>query len=68
MITASYSVPSISCGSCVRTIRNEVGGLKGVRSVRVNVGAKQVEVEFDTPATEDQIKSLLAEINYPVAG
>jgi len=26
-----------------------------------------VEIAFDTPATEEQIKGLLAEINYPVA-
>lgn len=68
MTTVTYSVPSISCGSCVRTIQAEVRALDGVQSVRVNTATKQVEVMFDTPASEDKIKSLLAEINYPVAG
>ena len=68
MTTVTYSVPSISCGSCVRTIQTEVGSLDGVQSVRVNVPSKQVEVVFDEPASEDKIKSLLAEIDYPVAG
>jgi len=28
---------------------------------------KQATISFDAPASEDKIKSLLAEINYPVA-
>ena len=68
MTTVTYSVPSISCGSCVRTIQSEVRTLEGVQSVKVNVAAQQVEVVFDSPASEDKIKSLLAEIDYPVAG
>ncbi len=68
MTTVVYSVPSISCGGCVRTIQNEVRGLEGVQSVKVNAATKQVEVVFDSPASEDKIKSLLAEIDYPAAG
>ena len=68
MTTVTYSVPSISCGNCVRTIQNEVRGLDGVQAVKVNTATKQVEVVFDTPASEDKIKSLLAEINYPAVG
>ncbi len=68
MTTVTYSVPSISCGSCVRTIQTEVGSLDGVQSVTVNVASKQVKVVFDDPASEDKIKSLLADIDYPVAG
>jgi copper chaperone len=67
MTTVTYSVPGISCGNCVRTIQTEVRGLDGVQSVKVNTATKQVEVAFDAPASEDKIKSLLAEINYPVA-
>jgi copper chaperone CopZ len=68
MTSVTYFVPNISCGSCVRTIQSEVRGLEGVRSVKVNTAAKQVEVAFDLPASEEKIKSLLAEIDYPVAG
>ena len=68
MTTVTYSVPSISCGNCVRTIQNEVRGLDGVQAVKVNTATKQVEVVFDPPASEAKIKSLLAEINYPAVG
>lgn len=66
MITVQYSVPNISCGHCVRTIQTEVSDLAGVKSVAADAGTKLVEIVFDAPATEDQIKQLLAEINYPV--
>jgi copper chaperone CopZ len=45
-----------------------VGELKGVQSVKAAIDTKKVEITFDAPASEDKIKSLLAEINYPVEG
>jgi copper chaperone CopZ len=40
--------------------------LQGVQSVKADEAAKKVEITFSEPANEDAIKSLLAEINYPV--
>ena len=68
MTTVKYSVPNISCGHCVHTIQTEVADLDGVQSVKADQGTRVVEIAFDAPATEDNIKALLAEINYPVAG
>jgi copper chaperone CopZ len=45
----------------------EVGDMAGVTSVTANAETKMVEIVFDAPATEDAIKSLMTEINYPVA-
>jgi copper chaperone len=67
MTTVSYSVPNISCMHCIHTIQTEVGDLKGVESVKADLPTKNVEIVFETPATEEQIKAFLAEINYPVA-
>ena len=67
MATVTYSIPNISCGHCVHTIQMEVGDIKGVSSVSANQETKQATITFDAPATEAQIKSLLAEMNYPVA-
>jgi copper chaperone len=67
MKTVTYSVPNINCEHCVHTIQTEVGDLQGVLSVKADLGTKKVEISFDAPASEQQIKSLLAEINYPVA-
>ena len=66
MTTVSYSIPNISCGHCVHTIQMEVGELAGVQSVVANQENKQATINFDPPASEESIKALLAEINYPV--
>jgi copper chaperone len=67
MTTVTYSIPNISCEHCVHTIQMEVGDIKGVSSVSANQETKRATITFDAPATEAEIKSLLAGINYPVA-
>lgn len=67
MTTVKYSVPAISCMHCVHTIQTEVSDLNGVHSVKADLSTKTVEIVFDPPADETKIKSLMAEINYPVA-
>jgi copper chaperone len=67
MTTVTYSIPNISCGHCVHTIQMEVSELPGVQSVNADQSSQQATIIFDDPATEEQIKSLLAEINYPVS-
>ena len=66
MTTVTYSVPAISCGHCTRTIETELGDLQGIQSVKADQSSKKVEITFDMPASEDAIKALLSEINYPV--
>jgi copper ion binding protein len=66
MTTVTYSIPNISCNHCVHTIQTEVSELAGVKSVQANLENQQAVITFDTPATEEAIKQLLAEINYPV--
>jgi len=67
MTTVTYSIPNISCGHCVHTIQSEVGELGGVKSVVANQETRTATITFDAPATVEQIKALLVEINYPVA-
>lgn len=66
MNTVTYSIPNISCGHCVHTIQTEVADLAGVKSVQADQASKTAVIVFDAPATEEAIKTLLAEINYPV--
>ena len=65
MQNLSYSVPNISCDHCVHTIKMEVGELEGVVSVEATVDDRKVIIEFDDPASEQQILNLLTEIYYP---
>ncbi len=68
MSTVTYSVPAISCMHCTHTIEMELSELQGVKSVKAEVDSKNVTITFEPPATEEQIKALMTEIEYPVAG
>jgi len=64
MSIVSFEVPGISCGHCIHTIQTEVGEIEGVKSVEASQSDRRVTVEFEPPATEEQIIRLLTEINY----
>jgi copper chaperone CopZ len=51
----------------VHTIQTELSELAGVNSVVANQTTRTATIVFDAPATEENIKALLAEINYPAA-
>ncbi len=61
----TLNVPGISCNHCVHTIKTELSDLAGVKSVTADAQTKLVEVEFEDPASENAIRELLQEINYP---
>ena len=67
MQSAIFSVPSINCGHCVKTIQSKLAQVAGVKSVNADAAAKKVMVQFDTPASESSIKAQLAAINFPAA-
>jgi copper chaperone CopZ len=56
------------CDHCTHTIEMEVGEMQGVQAVRADLTTKKVHITFDVPASEQGIKTLLAEINYPAEG
>jgi copper chaperone len=65
MNTVVYSIPKIHCDHCLHTIETELGDLPGVEAVKASLGDKKVMVRYSEPATEDQLKATLTEINYP---
>jgi copper chaperone CopZ len=67
MSKQTFSIPNISCGHCVMSIKNELSELDGVKKVEGDPGAKNVTVEWEAPVTEEKIKATLKEINYPAA-
>ncbi len=62
-----FSIPNISCGHCVMSIKNELNELEGVMTVEGDPESKSLTVVFESPVTLEQIKELLREINYPPA-
>ena len=67
MSKQTFSIPNISCGHCVMSIKNELGELSGVKTVEGDPDKKTVTVEWDASVTEEKIKATLKEINYPAA-
>ena len=67
MKTVTYTIPNISCGHCVHTIKSEILELEGVQSVEAFADTKKAVITFDLPATEEKILSTLKEINYPAS-
>jgi len=65
MTKETFSIPNISCGHCVMSIKNELSELEGVTTVEGDPGNKSITVEFNPPATLKQIRETLKEINYP---
>ena len=67
MTTKTFQIPGIHCHHCAITIKTELGDLVGVKSVEVDVEKKSAKIDFDGPATEADLVSLLNEIGYPPA-
>ncbi len=68
MAQTTLSVPDISCEHCERTITETLSPVDGVRSVKVDIPAKAVTVEYDDATVSvDRFKELLKEEDYPVA-
>jgi copper chaperone CopZ len=63
----TFSIPKISCGHCVMTITKELKEMPGIRKVEGSPQFKTVDVEWEAPASESQIRAALSEINFPAA-
>jgi len=61
----TFTIPNISCGHCVMSIKNELGEIDGIQVVEGNADGKTVTVAWEAPATEEKIRTTLADINYP---
>ena len=68
MATTVLNVPDISCEHCERAITNALSPVEGVRSVKVDIPAKQVHVDYDDNSLDvNRMKDILQEEDYPVA-
>jgi copper chaperone CopZ len=65
MAQATLNIPNISCGHCVSAIESELADMHGVTTAKADAATKTVTVEWDDPASIDEIRAKLTEINYP---
>ena len=67
MENKTFLVPDIGCSGCVRTVETTVKQIAGVRTVTADEQTKLVVVQWDAPATWQEIKTALTEVDYPPA-
>lgn len=67
MDSKTFQVPSIGCDGCVRTIQNELSTVAGVARIDADKDTKLVSVDWNSPASWQQIEQKLTEIDYPCA-
>ena len=65
MEKTTLTIPNISCGHCVMSIKNELSELTGVSAVDGDPDSKTMTISWEAPATLEIIKAQLSEINYP---
>ena len=67
MANIVLNVPNISCEHCERAITGALSPVEGVNSVRVDIPAKQVKLDYDDSQVNlEQVKAILHEEDYPV--
>ncbi|MFI6738194.1 heavy-metal-associated domain-containing protein [Nonomuraea sp. NPDC050451] len=67
MATAIYTVKGMTCGHCVSSVKEEVGGVSGVTSVEVDLASGLLTVNSDGPVDAAQIVAAVEEAGYEVA-
>ena len=67
MSTVKLNVPDISCEHCERAITSALQPVEGVRTVSVDISAKQVLVDYDEAHVNvEKMNYILEEEDYPV--
>lgn len=66
--TATFAIQNMTCALCPVTVKKAMEGVKGVRSVTVNFGAKTATVVFDPSVTTSSAIAASSEnAGYPAA-
>lgn len=60
----TLKVEGMSCNHCVNSIETNVGELTGVSTVKVDLGNKEVAVEFDNAATLAKVKETIEDQGF----
>ena len=61
----TFVIPNISCNHCVNAIKNELLEHAAVTLVTGDAETHTIVVDHDGTLSTDEIKAILAEINYP---
>lgn len=67
MEKVTLNVQGMSCNHCIKAVEGSVGELNGVSSVKVNLKANTVDVEYNNQEVSlDKIKETIDDQGYDV--
>ena len=61
----TLSIPNISCGHCVMTIKRESGFVDGVEFVSGDIEARTATFQVSSDEAVGSLKEMLVDIGYP---
>jgi copper chaperone len=67
MSIQTITVTGMTCGHCISSVRDEVGGIPGVTGVDVDLATGRVTIESEAQVDEGAINDAVAEAGYQVA-
>ncbi|MER5324676.1 heavy-metal-associated domain-containing protein [Streptosporangium roseum] len=66
MSTTTYTVEGMTCGHCVSSVKEEVGGVPGVTGVEVDLATGLLTVDGEGPVDTAAIVAAVEEAGYGV--
>lgn len=68
MVTKTLKIEGMSCGHCVRHVKDALVKLDGVVSAEVDLDSKTAILEASDEISDEAIKTAVDEAGYKVAG
>lgn len=66
MLTKEFKLFNLKCSGCENQIKTKVNNIKGVASIKIDIGTSLAIMEYDTEATFNKVKGTLSEMGYPI--
>ncbi len=66
MNKANYNVSNLVNTECKTQVKNALDKVKGVQKVGVSLNTGTIEVDYNEPADEDQIKSCIEQTGFTI--
>jgi len=66
MATITLVVKGMSCGGCVKSVKGVLEGIKGVKSVNVDLASGKTIIEYDAPMDINVFEKAIEEAGFEV--
>ena len=66
--TSTYTVVGMTCGHCVSSVSEEVGGIAGVEQVAVDLATGSLTITSAGRLDPDSVRAAVEEAGYSLAG